>query len=334
VLDRLRRPALLLLPAVLVLTSACGGSDSEDQTAAGLDAVSISGDPGETPEVDWKAKVEPAKAETEVLEEGDGVELKKGDRALVNLYVANDATETANIDTFGEEQAGVVVEVGAKRPAPKAGADLLVDLVAAEIEPGTTLGTRIASAFTVDKQFEKFYYAFTDYDIGNADGVVIVADVESVVLDGPEGKQRPTPAWAPSVVETKGEPTSLDFSGTPKPGDKLRVATLVEGTGEEVAAGDAVVVDYLGQVWGGEKAFDDSYSRDATLSAVVGEGATGLTADVGTVVKGWNALIGVPVGSRVIVQIPPKLGYGKEGRGEDIKGTDTMFFVIDVLGAA
>ena len=37
--------------------------------------------------------------------------------------------------------------------------------------------------------------------------------------------------------------------------------------------------------------------------------------------------------SRVILAIPPELGYGKKGSG-DIKGTDTMYFVIDVLAKA
>ena len=45
-------------------------------------------------------------------------------------------------------------------------------------------------------------------------------------------------------------------------------------------------------------------------------------------------LQGVTVGSRIIVAIPPAKGYGKQGQGEDIKGDDILYFVIDVLGAA
>lgn len=42
----------------------------------------------------------------------------------------------------------------------------------------------------------------------------------------------------------------------------------------------------------------------------------------------------MPVGSRVVLVIPPDLGYGPEGNpGAGIKGTDTLYFVVDVLGA-
>ena len=52
-------------------------------------------------------------------------------------------------------------------------------------------------------------------------------------------------------------------------------------------------------------------------------------------IEGWSdALVGVPVGSRIIVEIPPAKGYGKKGSGEDIKGDDILYFVIDVLAAA
>ena len=54
----------------------------------------------------------------------------------------------------------------------------------------------------------------------------------------------------------------------------------------------------------------------------------------GAVIKGWDdALAGVAVGSRVMLQIPPALGYGKEGSGEDIPGGATLYFLIDVLAA-
>ena len=99
---------------------------------------------------------------------------------------------------------------------------------------------------------------------------------------------------------------------------------LYQGTGDDVAENDLIVVNYLGQVYDAAKAFDKSYGR-GTLSTVVGQGA---------VIQGWDdALVGVKVGSRVMLQIPPNLGYGKDGQGEDIPGGSTLYFVIDVLAA-
>jgi peptidylprolyl isomerase len=86
------------------------------------------------------------------------------------------------------------------------------------------------------------------------------------------------------------------------------------------------VVNYLGQVYGGDAPFDSSFSRGAPTSFQIG---------VGAVVKGWDkALVGRAVGSRVLLSIPPDLGYGEEGNKQaGIKATDTLYFVVDILAA-
>ena len=101
---------------------------------------------------------------------------------------------------------------------------------------------------------------------------------------------------------------------------------LVEGVGDVVEKGQTIAVDYLGQVYGGKEPFDESYSSQATSFPI----------GVGQVVKGWDqALVGQTVGSRVMLAIPPALGYGKGGNEQaGIKGTDTLYFVVDILGAA
>ena len=48
-----------------------------------------------------------------------------------------------------------------------------------------------------------------------------------------------------------------------------------------------------------------------------------------------SALQGQKVGSRVLLVIPPADGYGEQGNEQaGIKGTDTLFFVVDILGAS
>jgi peptidylprolyl isomerase len=50
-------------------------------------------------------------------------------------------------------------------------------------------------------------------------------------------------------------------------------------------------------------------------------------------VKGLTeGLVGKPVGSRVLVIMPPDKGFGQDLQGTDVKKTDTVVFVIDVLG--
>ena len=57
---------------------------------------------------------------------------------------------------------------------------------------------------------------------------------------------------------------------------------------------------------------------------------------IGQVVAGWDkTLVGATVGSRMIVAIPPGDGYGEQGNPQaGIKGTATLYFVVDILAAS
>ena len=87
-----------------------------------------------------------------------------------------------------------------------------------------------------------------------------------------------------------------------------------------------MVVQYTGVNWRTGKVFDSSWSRDEPFAFILGEGQ---------VIKGWDdGLLGQKVGSRVMLVIPPADGYGSAGNsGAGIKGTDTIVFVVDILGA-
>jgi peptidylprolyl isomerase len=54
------------------------------------------------------------------------------------------------------------------------------------------------------------------------------------------------------------------------------------------------------------------------------------------VITGWDsALVGQTVGSRVVMALPPELGYGAAGQeSAGISGTDTLVFVVDILAAS
>lgn len=163
--------------------------------------------------------------------------------------------------------------------------------------------------------------------IGNLDPVVLVVDLVEQPLEAPEGQDAAdVPGWVPELVERDDVPTGWDFQGTPEPTDELRSATLVEGEGPEVEKGDLLVANYLGQVYGGDEPFDESYSGEPV----------GFGIGLGQVIEGWDeALVGQTVGSRVVLAIPPAQGYGEQGSPQaGIEGDDTLYFVVDVLGAA
>jgi peptidylprolyl isomerase len=60
----------------------------------------------------------------------------------------------------------------------------------------------------------------------------------------------------PSATGGFGEKPVITFP-TPEAPAGLQVEVLVEGDGPEIAAGDNIVVHYLGQSWGGS-VFDNS----------------------------------------------------------------------------
>ena len=135
---------------------------------------------------------------------------------------------------------------------------------------------------------------------------------------------------APAVAKSE-MPTATGAFGTkptitfPKssPPPTLQRQILTEGTGPVTAKGDFLVTNYSGQIWGG-KVFDNSYDRKATSTFQIG---------TGKVVPGWDVtLVGVKVGSRVLISLPPSDGYGSTGSsGAGIKGTDTIVFVVDIV---
>ena len=95
-----------------------------------------------------------------------------------------------------------------------------------------------------------------------------------------------------------------------------------------MAEGDTVVVQYVGAIWRNGYVFDSSWKRSQPFGFTIG-------ASPSQVILGWDkGLVGQTVGSRVMLVIPPADGYGKTGSPQaHIKGTDTLVFVVDILGA-
>ncbi len=316
IVSRTSRPRTRLAAAsgVLLLAtvglSACGGDDSDSAAAAGLDDVKISGELGKEPTVKFEDKVAPDELQTEVLIEGDGDELTAGEAVFAHIWIGNGFTEKKVYSTY-DSKAPQLLSGDLAEPFKKA-----VD--------GHTVGSRVAVASSAEDAFGEA--GNPQLGIGNKDGVVFVVDLLGKVGTEPQGEEREPAKWAPSLVEKDGKITGLDFAKANKPSANLLDTTLIKGDGDVVEKGQTIAVNYLGQVFDAKAPFDESYSREPASFPI----------GVGSVVQGWDkTLVGKTVGSRVILSIPPADGYGKEGNKDaGIKGTDTLFFVVDILGAA
>jgi peptidylprolyl isomerase len=130
----------------------------------------------------------------------------------------------------------------------------------------------------------------------------------------------------PTVSGAFGAKPKVTIDKGTKPAKQFDSEVLKQGDGPKVAKGDLLVADYLGKVYKSGKVFDNSYDRGQPAAFPIGTGG---------VIPGWDkGLVGVKAGSRVLLVLPPKEGYGKAGNSQaGIKGTDTLVFVVDVLGS-
>lgn len=102
---------------------------------------------------------------------------------------------------------------------------------------------------------------------------------------------------------------------------KLMTQDIVVGTGEEAVSGSTVVVHYVGRFTSGQ-VFDSSVERNEPFQFVLGSGQ---------VIKGWDeGLVGMRVGGKRIISVPPELGYGMQDYGP-IPGGSTLIFEVELL---
>jgi peptidylprolyl isomerase len=143
----------------------------------------------------------------------------------------------------------------------------------------------------------------------NSTSTKITTDLNAVDVSGKAGTKPVVNVHAP-------------FSAT-----KTTRRVLTAGTGKPVTPGQRITVDYLGVNGTDAKEFDTSYGKADRATFTLSDGV---------IIKGMvDGLSGVTVGSRVLLAVPPKDGYGTTGAPDaGIGPTDTLIFVIDVKSAS
>ena len=133
--------------------------------------------------------------------------------------------------------------------------------------------------------------------------------------------QTTTQAAAPATAKPRSKPKVKVPGG--KPPKKLVIKDLIPGTGPAAKAGDPITVNYIGVNFKGGKMFDNSYDRGQPFPFQLGGGQ---------VIPGWDqGLVGMKVGGRRELTIPPNLAYGPQGQPPTIKPNETLVFVVDLL---
>ena len=282
-----------------------------------VESLSVSTDLDAPPEIDFDGELSPDATERLVVVDGSGEGIKADDRVTLAYAYFNGQTGEKIGHIGYDDQAPDMIPIDPETP-------YLVGLVHTLM--CSTVGSRVAGVIPAQEAFGDA--GAPEFGVGEGESIVFVADILDIQPPPPPpleelvGEQQPAPEGYPEVTVTDGQPDVVFPEGDVP--TSYGVATVIDGEGAMVFDGATVVVHYHGVNWNTGETFDSSFER--------GEPATFPTSGV---IPGFrDGLVGQSVGSRVLITIPPALGYGPQGGTGDgqIGADDTIFFVVDILG--
>lgn len=303
--------------AVLAIGIALAGCSSSSAPTNANQSVTVAGAVGKAPTVKIPATRASGTLVTKTLTPGHGAGLTTADSFLANfdVYVWHGATHKQIYSTYATGPQLLPVKLGL------AGFQ--------QAMTGARVGSRVLAVIP-----PKYGYGKTGQSrlgVGPTDTMVWVLDPIQAFTptESASGQQVSHGGGAlPTVAATTGKAPTLTF---PKgaPPSKLVVTTLIKGTGPAVKSGQTLVTRYIGSIWRTGKEFNNDWPTAASPAMPP------TSFPLNNVITAWKTgLVGVPVGSRVMLVVPPAEGYGKAGQpSAGIKGTDTLVFVIDILAA-
>jgi FKBP-type peptidyl-prolyl cis-trans isomerase len=303
-----RRLARLLAAASLLPVAACGGGEDS--------GVRVSGSYGRQPRVTIPVKAPNGKLEIKTPVKGKGAEVRKGDLIICDYvgYTWNATSNRLLASSYGSGRPGAFPS-GSLVPGLEKALD----------------GRRVGSRVVIVVPPKEGYGANGDpaLRISGSDSLVYVLDVvgrypKTAMAQGAERPQR-DPRLPRVAAAAPGRPPEVTVPAAIPP-RKLLVRTVIQGSGPKVEGGQVLALQYTGLLWRGGRVFDSSWRTGRVYATTIG---------TGQVVKGWDqGLLGQRVGSRVLLVVPPAWGYGPKGLKQvGIKGTDTLVFSVDILGA-
>jgi FKBP-type peptidyl-prolyl cis-trans isomerase FkpA len=135
-------------------------------------------------------------------------------------------------------------------------------------------------------------------------------------------KQENTGSEQNSAAQQQQNPNAAGMTTPPGGGMQLKSEDLKVGTGAEATTGKTVSVHYTGWLTDG-KEFDSSIKRGTPFEFRLGEGG---------VIQGWDkGVVGMKVGGKRKLTIPPEMAYGERGAGNGlIPPNSTLVFEIEL----
>jgi peptidylprolyl isomerase len=308
----MRRPAhrlawlsAMFATASMPLAACSGGSDSD---------VRVSGPYGRQPSVAIPDKAPSGKLEIETPIKGKGAAVRKGDLIICDYvgYTWNSTSNQLLASSYGSGRPGAFPS-GSLVPGLEKALD------------GQRVGSRVVTIVPPKEGYGANGYPALR--ITGSDSLVYVLDVVGSYPKTAAARGTARPLRDPRLPRVSAAPGAPDVTiPAAAPPKRLQARTVIQGTGREVEGGQVLALQYAGLLWRGGRVFESSWRTGRVYATTIG---------AGQVVKGWDqGLVGQRVGSRVLLVVPPAWGYGQKGlRQVGIKGTDTLVFVVDILGA-
>jgi peptidylprolyl isomerase len=289
------------------VTLACDFAGGGEQ----VDSIEVSAEPLTKPTVSFASPITADSIQSKIVFEGDG-----------NVFTGKNMIEFEFAGyNGGTGELLQETEFDGKNPAPGFfGPDSVPNFCSALV--GAKEGSRIVAIFPPKDAHDG--RGVESLGIGPDDSFVFIFDLSRVYLEKAEGSAVAPEAGMPAVVTTPEGIPGITIPNTEAPSD-LRIAQLIKGAGETVKSGDNVTMHYSGFLWADGSKFDSSWDKGSPAQFVVAQGQ---------LIDGFlSAVVGQQVGSRVVVVIPPALGYGEQG-SDTIPANSTLVFVIDILGTS
>ncbi|NBM14348.1 FKBP-type peptidyl-prolyl cis-trans isomerase [Streptomyces sp. GC420] len=319
-----RALALLAVPALL-FTAACGSDGDGDGNGDAAGGVAqVEGKFGDKPEISVPKDGEPSGTTVvKAVSTGDGATIKDAD--FVRLDWAVEKWDG------GQELGGTWASATAGDKAPRRQSVERIGQQSQQLPAkvlGAVKGKKSGSRIVVQGTAGDLVGENLNTESGIAKDDVLIWVVDAVgaasvdVKAEAKGEQAATEAGLPEVKAPSGKAAAITIPKGAKAPKELEEQVLIKGTGKKVEAGQGLVAQYTGVKWEDGKKFDSSWDHG---------GATAFQIGNGSVVEGWDkGLVGKNVGDRVLLVIPPSLGYGANPQSELAK--NTLVFVVDILG--
>jgi peptidylprolyl isomerase len=315
------RPALATLLFATLLIAGCAvrppvlgpaspppGGDGAAcaEPGAASDAVTVSGDLGASPVVTALGPFDVDRIERTVLIAGVGQPVAVGDLVEVTITILN---ATSGDRAPGTAQARVLLREGAAQPG------MLATVLC------STPGSRVVGVVPAEDAFGSV--GQPELAIGPDDDLILVVDVLARVPLQADGTPVALPDGFPDLgleFDADGRPTVRVPATDPPPTSVA--ASLLDGAGPVVEAGDEFLIQFQAVNWRTGEVFDETWG-DAPRSLL-------------EVLPGVDeAIVGRAVGSRVVAIVAAADGFGAAGSpSQGIAETDTVVYVVDILATA